>query len=65
MFNQVSFEYDDWLLIYLLFEGTVLFIDNWRVMHGRAAYRGSRTMAGCYVGQDSYTSKARHLGVLK
>jgi len=36
--------------------GTVLLVDNWRVMHGRAAYRGRRSLAGCYVAQDDYTS---------
>ncbi|XP_037089830.1 trimethyllysine dioxygenase, mitochondrial-like [Pollicipes pollicipes] len=28
--------------------GTVLFIDNWRVLHGRAAFTGRRVMCGGY-----------------
>ncbi|CAL4068948.1 unnamed protein product [Meganyctiphanes norvegica] len=43
--------------------GTVLLIDNWRVMHGRASYSGPRIMGGCYLANDSFTSKARVLGV--
>ncbi|XP_071552454.1 trimethyllysine dioxygenase, mitochondrial isoform X1 [Panulirus ornatus] len=43
--------------------GNVLFIDNWRVMHGRASYQGERIMSGCYLDNDDFTSKARVLGV--
>lgn len=38
--------------------GTVLFIDNWRVMHGRASFQGKRTMTGCYVGRTEFMSRA-------
>lgn len=44
--------------------GTVLFIDNWRVMHGRAGYSGARKMAGCYVANDDFCSKARTLNII-
>ncbi|WWD21044.1 trimethyllysine dioxygenase [Kwoniella shandongensis] len=37
--------------------GTVLVIDNWRVMHGRSAFTGSRTMCGAYVGADDWKSR--------
>lgn len=43
--------------------GTLLFIDNWRVMHGRNTYSGPRIMGGCYLSNDAFTSKARTLGV--
>lgn len=43
--------------------GQVLFIDNWRVMHGRAAFDGTRVMCGCYLPRDEWVSKARVLGV--
>jgi len=36
--------------------GTVMIVDNWRVMHGRSGFRGARSMAGCYVGDDHYRS---------
>ncbi|XP_068204238.1 trimethyllysine dioxygenase, mitochondrial [Palaemon carinicauda] len=43
--------------------GTLLLIDNWRVMHGRNKYVGSRIMGGCYLDNDGFTSKARTVGV--
>lgn len=47
-----------------LHPGTVLFIDNWRVLHGRASYTGLRKMTGCYVGRADYVSKAKVLGII-
>ncbi|XP_076033723.1 trimethyllysine hydroxylase [Oratosquilla oratoria] len=44
--------------------GTIVLIDNWRVMHGRAAYSGNRIMGGCYLDEDDFASKARILNVL-
>ncbi|WVO15285.1 trimethyllysine dioxygenase [Cryptococcus depauperatus] len=44
--------------------GTVLVIDNWRVMHGRSAFTGSRTMCGAYVGADDWQSRRRVLANL-
>lgn len=44
--------------------GTILFIDNWRVMHGRAAFTGKRTVTGCYLPRDDWLSKARMLQVI-
>ncbi|WVO22701.1 uncharacterized protein IAS62_004032 [Cryptococcus decagattii] len=37
--------------------GTMLIIDNWRVMHGRSAFTGSRTMCGAYIGADDWHSR--------
>jgi len=44
--------------------GTVLLIDNWRVMHGRSSFDGQRMMCGCYLPRDEWISKARILGLL-
>lgn len=44
--------------------GMVIFIDNWRVMHGRASYTGLRKMGGCYVNRSDFLSKARVLGII-
>jgi len=44
--------------------GTVIFIDNWRVMHGRSAFDGERRMCGCYLPRDEWVSKARTMGLL-
>lgn len=44
--------------------GTVLFVDNWRVLHGRAAFTGKRRICGCYLPNDEWKSKARILNLL-
>ena len=33
--------------------------DNWRVLHGRAAFTGKRRMCGGYINHDDYISKYR------
>ncbi|KAK0142533.1 Trimethyllysine dioxygenase, mitochondrial [Merluccius polli] len=44
--------------------GKVVFIDNWRVMHGRDAFTGLRQVCGCYLPRDDVLSTARALGLL-
>lgn len=40
--------------------GTALVFDNWRVLHGRAAFTGSnRRMCGGYINRDDYESRRR------
>ncbi|KAM9333577.1 trimethyllysine dioxygenase, mitochondrial [Pholidichthys leucotaenia] len=43
--------------------GTVVFIDNWRILHGREAFTGVRQMCGCYLTRDDVLSKARRFGL--
>uniref|UniRef100_A0A060T364 Trimethyllysine dioxygenase n=1 Tax=Blastobotrys adeninivorans TaxID=409370 RepID=A0A060T364_BLAAD len=43
--------------------GTCLIFDNWRVMHGRKAFTGSRRMCGAYVARDDYISRVRLLNL--
>ncbi|XP_018016351.1 trimethyllysine dioxygenase, mitochondrial isoform X2 [Hyalella azteca] len=48
--------------------GSVLFVDNWRVLHGRAAFSGPRCFLGCYISNDDYISTLRtvmQLNVMK
>lgn len=61
-----SLVYFDKLIGYfLLFQiiGKVLLTDNWRLMHGRAAFSGRRIMGGCYLDNDDFNSKALVLGI--
>ena len=45
--------------------GTVLFVDNWRVMHGRKAFEGGdRELYTGYVNRDEFISAARVLGLV-
>lgn len=43
--------------------GTVIFIDNWRVMHGRESFTGLRQLCGCYLTRDDVLSAARGFGL--
>ncbi|KAF9561975.1 Trimethyllysine dioxygenase [Agrocybe pediades] len=37
--------------------GTVIVVDNHRVLHGRSSFNGKRRMCGAYIGGDEYQSK--------
>ncbi|XP_051534293.1 trimethyllysine dioxygenase, mitochondrial-like [Myxocyprinus asiaticus] len=43
--------------------GKVLFIDNWRVLHGRESFTGLRQLCGCYLTRDDVVNTARSLGL--
>ncbi|XP_035999256.1 trimethyllysine dioxygenase, mitochondrial [Fundulus heteroclitus] len=43
--------------------GKVIFIDNWRVLHGREAFSGLRQLCGCYLTRDDVLSTARCFGL--
>ncbi|XP_075876387.1 trimethyllysine dioxygenase, mitochondrial [Nelusetta ayraudi] len=43
--------------------GKVIFIDNWRVLHGREAFTGLRQLCGCYLTRDDVLSTARCFGL--
>lgn len=38
---------------------TRIVFDNWRVLHGRAAFTGKRRMCGGYINRDDFISKYR------
>ncbi|EFX75501.1 hypothetical protein DAPPUDRAFT_306710 [Daphnia pulex] len=44
--------------------GTVMIIDNWRLLHGRESYQGERVLRGCYYSRSDFMSKARHYGII-
>uniref|UniRef100_A0A8C5WEZ3 Trimethyllysine dioxygenase, mitochondrial n=1 Tax=Leptobrachium leishanense TaxID=445787 RepID=A0A8C5WEZ3_9ANUR len=43
--------------------GKVLFVDNWRVLHGRESFTGYRQLCGCYIDRDDVLNAARLLGL--
>ncbi|XP_063793637.1 trimethyllysine dioxygenase, mitochondrial isoform X1 [Pseudophryne corroboree] len=43
--------------------GKVLFVDNWRVLHGRESFTGFRQLCGCYLTRDDVLNTARLLGL--
>ena len=45
----------------ILRPGDALLFDNWRVLHGRHAYTGKRTMCGAYLNHEDFESRLRML----
>lgn len=45
--------------------GDAVLFDNWRVLHGRAAYSGHRHLAGAYVNREDYESRLRTLASIR
>jgi len=43
--------------------GEVVLFDNWRVLHGRAAYQGYRRLAGVYLNKEDVESRLRVLRI--
>ena len=60
VFHSHVIDQDNWLKIEMK-PGTTLIFDNWRNMHGRMAYRGSRYFYGCYHSKAVFESKLRVL----
>jgi trimethyllysine dioxygenase len=46
---------------HVLQPGQALLLDNWRVLHGRAAFTGDRRMCGGYVNREDVESRLRQL----
>ena len=44
--------------------GTVMFFNNWRVLHGRAEFAGKRVMCGSYVSRSEFMSVARTMNIV-
>ena len=41
--------------------GEVLLFDNWRTLHGRRAYQGTRRLCGAYLNREDFESRLRLL----
>ena len=46
---------------HVLRPGEAMLFDNWRVLHGRGAYTGQRTMCGAYINREDFESRRRQL----
>ncbi|XP_050389735.1 trimethyllysine dioxygenase, mitochondrial [Patella vulgata] len=44
--------------------GMVLFVDNWRVLHGRSSFTGKRVVCGCYINRNDLNNAYRRHGML-
>ncbi len=52
---------DNWFIVRLE-PGDALVFDNWRCLHGRLEYTGTRVFEGCYHNREDFESKLRVLG---
>ncbi|XP_068188284.1 trimethyllysine dioxygenase, mitochondrial-like [Antennarius striatus] len=50
-------------LLLKLTPGRMVFLDNWRVLHGRESFTGQRELWGCYLTRDDVLSSARCFGL--
>ena len=44
---------------HVLAPGEAMLFDNWRVLHGRKAYAGKRTLCGAYLNHEDFESRLR------
>ena len=59
-FNRHSMDQANWIKIPLR-PGMALIFDNWRCLHGRMSYSGSRFFYGCYHDRADFQSRIRTL----
>lgn len=62
LLNEMQSPNNEWW--FKLTPGTVMFFDNWRILHGRSQFTGKRTLCGSYVSRTAFRSKARTLGII-
>ena len=48
---------------HILKPGQLLIFDNWRVLHGRGSFKGTRKMAGCYLNKEDFDSICKIKGI--
>ncbi|KAI9028788.1 trimethyllysine dioxygenase [Hyaloraphidium curvatum] len=48
---------------HVLAPGEAMLFDNWRVLHGRDAYTGDRTLCGAYINHEDFESRLRMAGL--
>ena len=48
---------------HILKPGELLIFNNWRILHGRSAFKGKRKMAGCYLNKEDFDSACKINGL--
>ncbi len=48
---------------HILKPGELLIFNNWRVLHGRGSFEGTRKMSGCYINKEDFDSSCRMNGI--
>ena len=44
---------------HILKPGELLIFNNWRVLHGRGSFNGTRKISGCYINKEDFDSSCR------
>ena len=47
---------EDYQWRYILKPGDLLIFNNWRILHGRGSFNGTRKMKGCYINKEDFDS---------
>lgn len=50
---------------FTLHPGTVIILDNWRILHSDTNAEGKKSVASCFVSRTDYLSIARTMGLIK
>ena len=48
---------------HILRPGQLLIINNWRLLHGRGSFKGTRKMSGCYINKEDFDSTCKINGI--
>ena len=48
---------------HILKPGELLIFNNWRVLHGRGSFDGTRKISGCYINKEDFDSSCRMNGI--
>ena len=48
---------------HVLKPGELLIFNNWRVLHGRGSFDGTRKISGCYINKEDFDSSCRMNGI--
>ena len=48
---------------HILKPGELLIFNNWRILHGRGSFDGTRKISGCYINKEDFDSSCRMNGI--
>ena len=49
---------------HILKPGELLIFNNWRILHGRASFSGTRKISGCYINKEDFDSSCKTNGII-
>jgi trimethyllysine dioxygenase len=61
---DLMFNLSDYQWRHCLKPGEMLVFDNWRLLHGRGAFKGKRKMTGAYINREDYLSSLKTQGLM-